>query len=82
MLKSSKGITLVALVITIILLLILAGVTISIALNTDILGHAQEAAERYQNEAEKENAMLKEQLYDKVETLWNQYYKNSASDRT
>ena len=41
--KSSKGITLVALVITIIILLILAGISISALTNTGIFGKAKEA---------------------------------------
>ena len=41
--KSSKGITLVALVITIIILLILAGISISALTNTGIFGKAKDA---------------------------------------
>ena len=44
--KSSKGITLIALVITIIVLLILAGVTISMVLGDDgIIAQAQDAGD-------------------------------------
>ena len=41
--KSSKGITLVALVITIIILLILEGISISALTNTGIFGKAKDA---------------------------------------
>ena len=51
MLKSSKGITLVALVITIIVLLILAGVTISIVLHTGIIDNSQKAVNAWNQAA-------------------------------
>jgi len=48
MFRKENGVTLVALVVTIIVLLILAGVTISMVLGDDsILGHAQTASETY-----------------------------------
>ncbi len=43
MMKDQKGITLVALVITIIVMLILVGVTITIAFNNGLFGKAREA---------------------------------------
>lgn len=50
MLKGQKGITLVALVITIIVLLILAGVTISLVIGDNgILNHAKTAGNSYQS---------------------------------
>jgi len=55
MLKGQKGITLVALVITIIVLLILAGITISLTLGEHgILNMAREAGQNYQNAAGQE----------------------------
>ena len=45
-LKTNKGITLVALVITIILLLILAGLTISSIVNNNMIQKTQEAKEK------------------------------------
>lgn len=59
MFKKQNGITLVALVVTIIVLIILAGVTLMIALDNDgIISKTQEGAEQY-NEAQKnENAQL------------------------
>lgn len=58
MLKSSKGITLVALVITIIVLLILAGVTLSIALNGGIINQSQEAVNSWQNASANESSQF------------------------
>lgn len=52
--KRSEGITLIALVITIIVLLILAVVSVQIITNQGIIGHAENATERYTAEQEKE----------------------------
>ena len=49
MFKGNKGITLVALIITIIVLLILAGVSITFALQGNILNNAQKAVNEYDN---------------------------------
>ena len=55
MTKANKGVTLVALVITIIVLLILAGVVISMTVGNDkIIGKTQNAVERYEDAAGKE----------------------------
>lgn len=43
MLKNQKGITLVALVVTIVVLIILATISINLAMNTNIIGKAQDA---------------------------------------
>lgn len=58
MFKSNKGITLVALIITIIVLLILAGVSISLVLQGNILGNAEKAADAYDAAATEENDNL------------------------
>ena len=58
--KDTKGITLVALVITIIILLILAGITISSLTNTGLFGKAQEAKEKTQNATENQAKTLNE----------------------
>lgn len=58
--KKERGITLVALVVTIIVLLILAGVTIGMATSgSGIFGRAKNAANTYRNSAAKENTALK-----------------------
>ena len=57
MLKNQKGITLVALVVTIVVLIILATITISIALNGGIADKAQKAGSLYEDEEKKWNAI-------------------------
>ena len=56
--KNSKGITLVALVITIIILLILAGISISALTNQGIFGKAQQAKQEAENAQRNEEAIL------------------------
>ena len=58
MLKNKSGITLVALIITIIILLILAGVSLSFVFNGGILDKAQSAVNEYQNASQKEQNLL------------------------
>lgn len=72
--KKERGITLVALVVTIIVLLILAGVTIGMATSgSGIFGRAKNAANTYRNSVSKENTALKsyETEYDNA---YNAYY--------
>lgn len=59
-LKSEKGITLVALVITIIILLILAGISISALTNTGIFQKAKDAKQKSENAALDQNIKLDE----------------------
>ena len=56
--RRNRGITLIALTITIILLLILAGVAISALSNNGIFERAKEAREKWQNAQELENTTL------------------------
>lgn len=58
--KAEKGITLVALVITIIVLLILAMVSISIVYNQGLIQKSKEAVETHNQKAEEENHTLTE----------------------
>ncbi len=53
-----RGITLIALVITIIVLLILAGVTISIVLHTGIIDNSQKAVDQYAYEQQREQDLM------------------------
>lgn len=55
--KSQKGITLIALVITIIVMLILVGVTITMALNGNLFNYAKDAKTQTQNALEEENEL-------------------------
>ena len=56
-LKQNKGLTLIALIITIIVMLILVGVTINVALNGGIFDWAQEAKNRTAQEVAKEKVL-------------------------
>lgn len=58
MFKENKGITLVALIITIIVLLILAGVSITFALQGNLINNAQTAVNEYDNAATNEAELL------------------------
>lgn len=72
MFKKEKGITLVALVVTIIILLILAGVALTIALSENGLFHySQNAAATY-----KESATNEQKTMNESETLINQLFQN------
>ena len=55
-LKQNKAITLIALIITVIVMLILVGVTVSVVINSNLLGTAKDAVDRtqaaYLNEGE------------------------------
>lgn len=53
--KNQKGITLVALIITIIVMLILVAVSVAVVINSNILGTAEKAGEKYKKEAANEN---------------------------
>ena len=58
--KNQNAITLVALVITIIILLILAGISISTLTNTGIFGKAKEAKQKSEDAALDQNTKLDE----------------------
>lgn len=55
MLKNQKGITLVALVVTIVVLIILATISISVAINRGIIGKAQDAKTYYEGKGDEFN---------------------------
>ena len=58
--KGQKGITLVALVITVVVMLILAGVAIAAVVDGDgLFNKTRNAAEVYEHEAQNENQLLK-----------------------
>ena len=71
LLKKNKGITLVALVITIVVLLILAGISISALTNTGIFGKAIQSKEK--SEESQEEEIIKLALYSKA---LNKYVNN------
>lgn len=67
-----KGITLVALVITIVILLIFAGISISTLTNTGIFQKAKEAKQKSEEAENEQNKIL-----DEYETELNQYNENT-----
>jgi hypothetical protein len=68
--KTQKGITLIALVITIIVLLILAGITINLTVGQNgIITTAQQAGKNYQQAAEDEQTQLAEFLTETTGTV-------------
>ncbi len=76
-----KGITLVALVITIIILLILAGVTLSTALSDNgLFKRAKEAGEKYKESERQEDEALKS-IEDEIDGIWKDNDNNDDKDR-
>ena len=73
-LKAQKGITLLALVITIIVLLILAVVAIGAVRDSGIIGHAQNSADKYNTEKNKEESLL-----GGYEDIISQYYSSNGN---
>ena len=70
MLKGQKGITLVALVVTIIVLIILAGISISLVLGDNgIITKAKEARNAQANAQAAENAMM-EDFETQINDVW------------
>ena len=69
--KTDKGITLVALIITIIVMLILVGVSVQVVIKSDLLGTAQEAVTNYKEKMDEESTLSKikvgELEYDSLE---------------
>lgn len=66
--KKNNGITLIALVITIIVMLILVGVTVSMAVNGGLLGYAGKAVGDTENERDKEKELANGKI--KVDGKW------------
>lgn len=72
MFKKERGITLVALVVTIVVLLILAGVSISLVLGENgLINKAKKAKTDYENAANYESGILDEHGEEWVENLIN-----------
>lgn len=74
--KTNKGITLVALVVTIIILLILAGVGIQALTQTGLFGKAKLAKEKYATAEEQEKSTLKE-YESKIDGVRNNSFEES-----
>lgn len=63
--KGQKGITLIALIITIIVMLILVAVAVSAAVQSNLFGHAGNAATEYKTQQEREQNLDSEIKDDK-----------------
>ena len=74
-LRNTKGITLIALVITIIILLILSGISISALTNQGLFKNAKLAKEKAEKEQKKETSLL-----DQYESELNKYVENGRWD--
>ena len=75
--RKTKGITLIALVITIIILLILSGISISALTNQGLFKNAKLAKEKAEKEQKKETSLL-----DQYESELNKYVENGRWDGT
>jgi len=73
--RKNKGITLIALVITIIILLILSGISISALTNQGLFKNAKLAKEKAEKEQKKETSLL-----DQYESELNKYIENGRWD--
>ena len=84
--KQEKGITLIALVVTIIIMLILAGVSIKLAIdNNGVIGNAKEAKDQYeQAQANDESGMgdLASKLKEQIDANKNNNLGSGSSGRT
>ena len=65
--ESNRGITLIALIITIIVMLILVAVTVSILINSGLIGKAKQAGEDYKTAYEGEQRLGESITIDGVE---------------
>ena len=73
--KEEKGITLVALIITIVVMLILVAVSVNVIVNSDLIGHAEKTGNAYSN------AVAKEEEYHPTIGNWktmDDYMKNAG----
>ena len=69
--RNTKGITLIALIITIIVMLILVGVVVQVVIQSDLLGTAKTAGDKYETAYEEESNMsgvvVNGKKYDSIE---------------
>ena len=68
--KNQKGVTLIALIVTIIVLLILAMTSVSLVLRTNLIKTSQQARNEYIEAADQENQELTN-YENEVNTIWN-----------
>ncbi len=77
--REKKGITLIALIITIVIMLILVGVIIQIIINSGILGKAAETGQVYQEAQENEANMNEIQVDDKLYNSIDDYFEGKEA---
>lgn len=78
--RNCRGITLIVLVITVIVMLILAGVVINYALGEEgLIGRAEDASNRYQK-AEKNEIALLDKVNQKYDDILNQQGGGNVED--
>ena len=69
--NKEKGITLIALIITIIVMLILVGVVVTVVIQSNLLGTAKTAGDKYKTASEEESSMrgvtINDKNYDSIE---------------
>lgn len=74
--SKTKGITLVALIITIVVMLILVGVSIQVVINSDLIGTAQDAANRmeiaYAEEGNLGGVKIGDETYNSIEEYFTE----------
>ena len=76
--KENKGITLVALIITIIVMMILVAVSVAVILRSDLLGTAQNAGRSYKEKADAEGNLSKGDVTINNQT-WDEYMQSMCS---
>ncbi len=76
--RKEKGITLISLIITIIILLILAMVSVSIVINSGLIGHTENAAMGYKEQERKEMQSMYN-LSGVINSVIDKYYTNQGS---
>ena len=75
--RKNKGITLIALIITIIVMLILVGVVVTVVIQSDLLGTARNAGEEYKLAYEKESNMSEVTINGEKYTSLEEYIEAS-----
>lgn len=74
--KNQKGITLVALIITIVVMLILVAVSVAVVINSNIIGTASKASEKYEQKANEEKNYGEGKIVNGEHSL--KFYENQA----
>ena len=66
--KEEKGITLIALIITIIVMLILVAVSVAVVINSNLIGAAEKAANKYNAADKRLDNLATDQIVNKTES--------------